>query len=118
MAIGHILVVAPEIDLRRSLEFALEAEGFVVTSQAQIDFEQALPEHFYDCIVLDQAAVTGPRDAVLNFCARMRPILLLSDKPMQWLAQSIAGQVEKPMLGGALAGAIGLALPLREQATK
>ncbi|HEV7717503.1 MAG TPA: hypothetical protein VGO70_00845 [Arsenicitalea sp.] len=110
MANGRILVIAPEIDLRRSLEFALEAEGFLVTVRADIDLNLDLLDGSFDCTVLDQAALVGPPDRIISFCARAKPILLLADNPIHWLSASITARVEKPMLGGALSNAIGLAL--------
>lgn len=106
MANGRILVIAPEVDMRRSLVFALEAEGYAVTARAELDTVQFSTDPHYDCTVLDQKAVTGSAEEVIDFCERARPVVLLSDGPIAWLSDSIAQVVETPTPGSALSSAI------------
>lgn len=71
---GRILVVAPDHDLRHSLTFALEAYGYCVVA------ETAWPQgadHF-DCIVLDEHAMTQPWARQQAFFAGRGPIVLLA----------------------------------------
>src|SRR5689334_16050274 len=74
---SRILVVAPDSDLRRSLEFALVAEGHDVTCRNGIK-APGLPSN-YDCTVLDHH-VAGP-DLVRasEFCQEFRPVVLLAN---------------------------------------
>jgi DNA-binding NtrC family response regulator len=106
MAKGRILVIAPEADLRRSLEFALEAEGYLVDSQSSIDATETGPAGPYDCTVLDERAVTLAASDILAFCMRAGPVVLLSNFPIAWLSGKIAGRVEKPTLGRELSVAV------------
>jgi len=106
---GHILVVAPDIDLRRSLAFALEAEGYEVTARAELDVASMPADGPYDCAVIDHASVLQSADA-MAFCARSRPVILLSNSPMAWLSEWVAVTVELPVPGGALSAAIQAAM--------
>lgn len=103
---GRVLVVAPQFDLRRSLEFVLDAEGFEVTSRPRLDFSSPAASARFDCIVLDHQALTGPREQVLEFCANAAPIILVSSKPIEWLSGSVRDLVEKPVMGGAIANSV------------
>ncbi len=103
---GRILIIAPDRDLRRSLEFALEAEGYVVVARPAIDSGMFSDGGRFDCTVLDHAATRQPMDAVIAFCARARPIVLLSNRVIPWLAEWVAVTVEKPSPGSALSVAI------------
>lgn len=102
---GHILVIAPDFDLRRSLAFALEAEGYAVTARAEIDIAAMPADRQYDCTVIDHAAVLQSA-YVIAFCERARPVILLSNSPMAWLSEYVAVTVELPVPGGALSAAI------------
>lgn len=106
---AKILVIAPNPDLRRSVSFALEAEGLVVTSHAVL----LAPDEGrgYDCVVLDHRAVdTVPREAALDFCTRAPHVVLLAGKPEPWLASKVFRVVETPQLGGALSAAVHAAI--------
>lgn len=110
MAALSLLVVAPDIELRRSLEFALVAEGYAVTVSPDIDAARQLTDRF-DCTILDAAATDGRVDDAIGFCIGARPVVLLADTPVPQLDGCIAGIVEKPQLGQALSAAIEGALP-------
>jgi hypothetical protein len=115
MAIGRILIVAPDLDLRRSLEFALEAEGYDVRSCRTIGDEDH-PEA-YDCTVLDHRAIPGPAPEMLAYCRRARPFVLLAGAHLPWLAQEAYAIVQKPLLGAPLSGAVRDAIAARSVAT-
>jgi DNA-binding response OmpR family regulator len=110
VAAKTLLIVVPDLDLRRSLEFALEAEGYFVTSAPDIESARSLPAKAFDCTVLDHAATVGSPAEVIRFCAASEPVVVLSDKPIPWLSEWVSGVVEKPMLGQALLVAIRKAL--------
>lgn len=110
IAKGHILVIAPDSDLRRSLEFALEADGYVVTAWPSLDITQLRPGVAFDCTVLDHGALTAPPGDVVNFCIRARPVVLLSNSEIFWLSEWIVETVEKPTPGDALSAAIRAAM--------
>jgi CheY-like chemotaxis protein len=100
----RLLVVAPTPDLRRSLHFALEAEGYLVTSQASIASRQ-LPGDF-DCTVIDHHALDGDIERARSFCELFSPIVLLANSPDHPAASYAFRTVLKPTLGGALTAAI------------
>lgn len=114
MAHGRLLIVAPDPDLRRSLEFALEAEGYAVASCATID--AADMAEAYDCTILDHRAAAAPTDAVLSFCRRADPVVLLAGNPTPWLAARVFRVVQKPLLGEPLSNAIRDAIVSRASA--
>lgn len=113
MANGRILVIVPQLDLRRSLEFVLDAEGYDVTARPGIDFAVPAASSRFDCIVLDHQALIGPRQQVIDFCAKAAPVVLVSSKPIEWLAGSVKDTVEKPVMGGAVVRSVGRVLALR-----
>jgi FixJ family two-component response regulator len=107
---GKVVVIAVNRDLRKSLAFALQADGYVVTSFAtMIEASQAKG---FDCVVLDHRVTkTADRDAVLDFCTSAPPIVLLAGTPQHWLLSRVASIVETPHLGAALTAAVGAAIP-------
>lgn len=76
-----ILVVAPDPGLRRSLEFALEVEGFAVESHASLSTVDASPEtNAASCIIVDESAFRlspAGRQPLADFAGRV--ILLVED---------------------------------------
>jgi CheY-like chemotaxis protein len=104
----RVLVIAPNPDFRRSLAFALEAEGYVVTSHANIPGNDA--SRGYDCVVLDHKAANGPRDSIISFCRTSNPVLLLAGSPQPWLASEVSRVVQTPLSGDMLSVAIRSAL--------
>jgi DNA-binding NtrC family response regulator len=109
---GRILVIAPNPDLRRSLTFALEAEGYEVAAQATLLGPDEGRD--FDCVVLDhKAAKAVPRDAVLDFCAHSPDIVLLAGAPQPWLAAKVFEVVQTPHLGEALTAAVRAAIAAR-----
>lgn len=111
----HILVIAPDSDLRQSLQFALEAEGYAVTACARMD--DPTPGDGFDCTVLDHHAADKDRDAAIAFCDLFRPVVLLANRESHPLAAAAFRTVLKPMLGPALARAVGQAIEVRASPT-
>ena len=102
---SHLLVVAPELDLRQSLHFALEAEGYRVRSSEHIDWV-SLAGQTFDCAVLDQHAAERNAPETVDFCARFAPVILLANTVPHALSEHASRTVLKPLLGAALAAAI------------
>lgn len=114
MSRGKVLVIAPDPVLRRSLTFALEAEGHVVTAHATL--LGADEGRGYDAVVLDHTAATSvPRQAAVDFCARAPRVVLLASHAEPWLATRVFGVVEKPHLGGPLTSAVAAAMAVPRQ---
>ena len=103
MPSSRILVIAPSTDLRRSLSFALEAEGYVVTTHAAVLGSDS--GRGYDAVVLDYRAAKGERDQVLELC-RSVPVVLLAGTPQPWLNEHVARVVQTPIRGESLAMAV------------
>lgn len=109
MSLGRVLVVAPSPDLRKSLAFALEAEGYVVTTHAGILGNDA--SRGYDAVVFDhKAAAAGPRKQVVDFCRSAQPLVLLAGSPQLWLAREAYSVVPTPLMGDALSNAVAAAV--------
>lgn len=106
----RVLVIAPDFDLRRSLQFALEAEGYDVTWRASIA-ATAMPYHF-DCTVVDHHALGNDKAAALAFLEAFRPAILLANTPHE-LSAAAFRTVLKPHLGPALTFAIREAIETR-----
>jgi hypothetical protein len=90
------------------MAFALEAEGYVVTTHAAIPGSDA--SRGYDCVVLDHKAAAGARDVVLTFCRSSWPVLLLAGTPQRWLLNEVFDVVQTPLSGDALFQAVRSAL--------
>jgi len=96
---AHILVVAPEGELRHSLRFALEAELFDVTWQASLGARPVPGE--YDCTIIDHHAIGGDLTAARRFVAAFQPVILLSNGPHE-LSPFVFRTILKPHLGAPL----------------
>jgi hypothetical protein len=105
---AHVLLVVPDSDLRRSLDFALRAEGHVVTYRSSLDGEP-IPAQF-DSTILDEQAVGASLKQGLSFCRAFRPVVLLASSAEHPLSGAAFRTVLKPMLGPALSAALGEAL--------
>jgi DNA-binding response OmpR family regulator len=101
---SRVLIVAPDLDLRRSLEFLLEAEGHAVVSCESVS--AARGAGLFDCTILDHRAISPPHETVLTFCREARPVILLSGFADPWLAEGIFQVVQKPLLGKPLLAAV------------
>ncbi len=103
MTASTVLVIAADADLRRSLVFALEAEGYQVTAQPNIGSARALPARRFDCTVLDHSAASGsPAAEIAAFSAANGPVVLLAEHSLPDSPAWLAGFVEMRALGEAL----------------
>jgi CheY-like chemotaxis protein len=113
LSTGRILIVAPDPDLRKSVAFALEAEGYEVTSHAVLLGPNEGRD--YDCVVLDHKATkTAQRQAVLDFCANAQRVVLLAGSPQPWLLSKVFSLVQTPHLGAALTAAVQAAIASKQ----
>lgn len=99
----QILLVAPDSDLRKSVEFALQVEGYDVTSRASI---AAREQPHYDCTVVDHHALGNNRRRAADFCEIYEPVILLANHLPHELSPYAFRTVMKPLLGAALTDAI------------
>lgn len=106
MASGRILVVAPNSDLRGSLGFALEAEGYEVTLKADLPDHTWVSAQSFDATVLDQRALTGADYASVAFCVKAYPVVLLATNPHPWLVGWVSDIIELPVIGNTLSTAL------------
>lgn len=104
---NQVLVVAPDYGLRRSLEFALEVEGFTVVSYEGLTAALASPSEAVDaCIVVDEEAIANDPFAIAALRQFKRPILLLTDGSRPIPGPPVARSLRKPVLGNALIRAV------------
>lgn len=106
MSIGRLLVVAADADVRRSLVFALEAEGFSVASTDLLPTVSWMRTNRFDCTILDQRMLQGPPYESLAFTITAHPVVLLAAKPLQWLGEWVSQVVETPVIEDTLLTAV------------
>lgn len=103
----HLLIIAPDSDLRRSLEFLLDAAGYTVTSSGTIgSFPRGQP---FDCTVLDHRAIARP-ESVAELQEYSGPIILLAGGPSPPFEGRVFQVIRKPLLGEPLILAVEAAL--------
>lgn len=107
---SRLLLIAPDSDLRRSLEFALRAEGHDVSWRASLGARD-LSAHF-DCTVLDHHAIGPHLQEGVTFCRVFAPVILLANAGDHPLAPAALTTLLKPLLGRALIEAIDRAVTL------
>lgn len=107
---ARILVIAPDEDLRRSIEFALGAEGHRVKWRSSIGATE-MPGDF-DCTVVDHHALGNNKAVARAFLEAFEPSILLANGPHD-LSHLAFRTMLKPHLGAALTAAIHDALEAR-----
>jgi CheY-like chemotaxis protein len=108
----NLLIVAPSPDLRQSLTFAFESEGYEVVAVASLGDPRPQPDKV-DCIVLDHHATDASDADALDFCARYTPIVLLANYAPHKLSSLVFRTVQKPLLGPTLSFAVRVAVSSR-----
>jgi FixJ family two-component response regulator len=102
-----VIVVAPDKDFRRSLEFALESEGFVVEAHTSISKAFASPRaKKADCLVVDDAAVGDWRIVSEDFRHFGKPVVLLVGRVRAGPTLPLTTVLTKPFLGMPLIEAV------------
>lgn len=106
-AVALVLVVAPDRDFRRSLEFALETEGFRVEPHASI-FQAAASAGALRarCIVVDDAAMAACPGAEDEFRRFAQPVIFLAGGIGPLAGHPFAAILTKPFLGNPLIEAV------------
>ena len=102
---SKVLIIAPGLDLRKSLQFALDAEGHSVVVRDGFHDADGLPEDF-DCVVLDHHAAQGHLALAAAFVEQAAPVILLANTDTHPLAAHSFRCVTKPFLGANLSKAI------------
>lgn len=114
MGIGRLLVVVADADVRRSLTFAFEAEGFAVTALGALPAPSWTRSNRFDCTILDQQILKGPRHESIAFCIGAHPVVLLAATPVEWLVEWVWRVVETPVVEDTLLTAVSRAtLPIQ-----
>lgn len=113
MPSGRLLVVAPDPDLRGSLVFAFEAEGFDVTAPDTLPALDWIGQRRFDCCVLDQKALTGEAYESIAFCIKAHPVVLTAARPHPWLVEWCSQVVVTPAADDALQVAVRLAIQIQ-----
>jgi hypothetical protein len=113
MTAGRLLVVAPDNDLRGSLVFSLEAEGFEVTARDRLPTVGWMQQRHFDCTVLDQKALDGEAYESIAFCIKAHPVVLLAGNPHAWLTEWVSQVVVTPSADNALTTAVRLAIQIQ-----
>jgi hypothetical protein len=111
MSKPHILVIAPESDLKSSLHFALAAELFDVTWQASIGAKPVPGD--YDCTIIDHHALGQDPAAAKRFAQAFAPVILLANRTHE-LSPFVFRTILKPHLGAPLIEAVRDALALSQ----
>jgi len=104
VAASTILVIAPDREFRRSLEFALEVEGFEVTSHGSLtDAEALIAASQAVCAVVDDGALGLDPVAARRVLERLaKPVILLADRVSPTGDDRGLTVLTKPLQGGAL----------------
>lgn len=113
MASGRLLVVASNNDIRQSLVFSFEAEGFEVTARDQLPTLAWMQQRRFDCTVLDQHTLSGEPYESIAFCIKAHPVVLVAGRPHPWLAEWVSQVVETPAADDALVTAVRLAIQMQ-----
>ena len=105
-----VVVVAPDRELRRSIEFLLQAEGFQVVSLARLPLRgnEIWPRN--GCAVVDENAILAEADGWTSLATMPQPVVLLTDRIRHIPDRYAGGAVTKPLLGRGLLDAVSNAL--------
>jgi FixJ family two-component response regulator len=97
---GIILVAAPGAELRQSIAFALEADGFEVDAHASLAAAIAAPgSAAAHCFVVDENALNGHANGTLALQKIGLPVILLVDRLRAIPRLARIRTLTKPLLG-------------------
>jgi len=100
---ARILIIAPDSELRKSMEFALSVEGHEITTRASIGAHE---RPGYDCTIVDQHGIGTNVSAAVSFCTIFEPVVLLTSQLPHPLSPIVHATLLKPLLGAALVAAV------------
>ncbi|MCX7303604.1 MAG: hypothetical protein NTV73_04570 [Hyphomicrobiales bacterium] len=102
-----VIVVAPDGDFRRSLEFALQTEGFAVESRAEIGPAIEYPGgRAASCAIIDEKAIYSWPEAAVTFATFGRPVIFLVGEKSMPPDLPFLTVLTKPFLGRPLIDAV------------
>lgn len=105
----QILVVAPDLGLRKSLEFALEVEHFSVWPfESLLSALESADGTNAKCVIVDEEALLGDPFAMEALRRFNKPVLLLIDRSRPVPESRGLWLLRKPVLGNALIRAVRL----------
>jgi hypothetical protein len=106
MPVTTVFVVAPNAELRRSLEFLFRAEDMQVVARADLGERLEIDDVGRSCAVVDENAIAMSPDGWARLARIARPVILLVDRmrPIPECYRAIA--VRKPLLGPKLVEAV------------
>lgn len=103
---AKVLVIAPDKELRRSIAFLLEAEGYDVSAHEAVPLSDVTGTAHPRCAVVDEDATVGEPDAWDRLRSVADAIVLLRDRTRELPANLTIHTVEKPFLGQNLVQAV------------
>jgi hypothetical protein len=105
-----VLVVAPAGAMRRSLTFALEAEGYRVDARPRFD-PGPLPQEGAGsaCAIVDEDALADRKNPAAELSGLNVPVILLVERARRMPAGFEPSVIEKPPLGRDLLDAVAAA---------
>ena len=102
-----VVIVAPHDGFRRSLEFALEAEGFFIESHALLTAALESPLAMSAaCAVIDEDAIRDQSGLPEMLDRFGTPVILLVDRLRRLPGTGRVSALTKPLLGNALIDAV------------
>ena len=104
--IQSVLVVAPDESLRRSIAFALEAEGLRVETFSDLRSVPTTAATASSCAVIDENAVLLDKDGWNHVAALTDRVVLLVDRLRRVPEHYAPSAVHKPLLGRRLVEAV------------
>lgn len=110
-----ILVVAHDEELRRSIAFALEAEGLAVSCRADLASAAEIAAiSAFGCAVVDEDAMCDVEGAWETLSRMMLPVILLIDHLRATSGSPTMRLLNKPLLGRHLVEAVLSSLAIQE----
>lgn len=103
---GRLLLVAADSELRRSLVFVLETEGYYVVVRDAPPSRDWLAANRFDCTILDQRALSGPDYESIAFCIKAHPVVLVATAAHPWLVEWVSEVVDMPLRADAVSSAV------------
>lgn len=106
---GDVLVIAPDGQLRRSIAFLLEAEGYRISSHATVPMQAGYPAAGR-CAVIDEDALTDGEGLWPRLQRLASSFVMLSSGLLVPRPHFLMHSVEKPLLGQSLVEAVEAAI--------